>query len=75
MLGLLTVLAMVTAALWMRAPASQSAEEREWQTRGGDATQLSPALPVARDPSLAPPEMTSDTEIQLDKTAPAKQAP
>ncbi len=74
MLGLLTVLAMVAAALWMRAPASQSEEEIEWQSRGGDATQLSPALPVARDPGLTP-EMTSDTEIRLDKTASPKQEP
>ena len=74
MLSLLTALTMIAVAIWIKPPASQSVEEIEWQSRGGDATQLSPAAPVARDPRLMP-EMTTDTEIRLDKTAPAKQSP
>ena len=41
---------------------------------GGDASQLTPGLPSAEDPSLIP-EMTSDSEIQLEKVVPPQQAP
>lgn len=75
MLGLLTVFAMVAAALYIRQPAELNEDEAKWRSEGGDATRLSSGLPAVQDSSLAPPEMTSDTEIQLDKTAPAKQAP
>lgn len=75
MLGLLTVFAMVAAALYIRQPNELNEVEAKWRSEGGDATRLSSGLPAVQDPSLAPPEMTSDTEIQLDKTAPAKEAP
>ncbi len=74
MLGLLTVFTMVSVALWIKQPASMSEEERRWHAEGGDASQLTPGLPSAEDPSLIP-EMTSDTEIQLEKVAPPQQAP
>lgn len=75
MLGLLTVFTMVAAALYLRQPAELNEEEAKWRSEGGDATRLSSGLPAVQDPSLAPPEMTSDTEIRLDKTAPANQVP
>ncbi len=72
-LVLLTVLTVVSTALWIKAPASTSDEELRWMSEGGDASRLSPGLPSAEDPGLLP-DMTSDTEIQLNKDA-AKQAP
>lgn len=74
MLGLLTVFTMVLVALWIKQPASLSEEEKRWQSLGGDASQLTPGLPTAEDPLLVP-EMTSDTEIQLEKVAPPRETP
>lgn len=74
MLGLLTVFTMVSVALWIKQPTSMSEEERRWHAEGGDASQLTPGLPSAEDPSLIP-EMTSDSEIQLEKVVPPQQAP
>jgi hypothetical protein len=74
MLGLLTVFTMVLVALWIKQPASLSEEEKRWQSSGGDASQLTPGLPTVEDPSLVP-EMTSDTEIRLEKVVPPRETP
>jgi len=71
MLVLLTVFSMVCAALWIKAPTGIDEDELKWRSEGGDATKLTPALPAVDDPDLVP-EMTTDTEIRLDKTAPAQ---
>jgi hypothetical protein len=72
MLVLLTVFSMVCAALWIKAPAGVDEDELKWRSEGGDAMKLTPGLPAIDDPDLVP-EMTSDTEIRLEKEAPAKE--
>lgn len=74
MLGLLTIFSMVSVALWIKQPATMSEEERRWHSEGGDASQLTPGLPTTEDSPLVP-EMTSDSEIRLEKEAPLREAP
>lgn len=70
MLLLLTVFSMVCAALWIKAPTGVDENELKWRSEGGDAMKLTPGLPAVDDPDLVP-DMTSDTEIRLEKQAPA----
>ncbi len=73
MLVLLTVFSMVCVALWIKPPTGVDENELKWRSEGGDAMKLSPGLPAVDDPDLLP-NMTSDTEIRLEKAAPAKDA-
>lgn len=73
MLLLLTVFSMVCVALWLKAPAEVDKAELQWRSEGGDAMKLTPGLPAVDDPALVP-DMTSDTEIRLEKQAPAKES-
>jgi hypothetical protein len=69
MLVLLTMLTMVSVALWIKKPAQSTDDDLRWSAEGGDATKLTPALPVAEDPDLAP-NLNSDLESRLEKPAP-----
>lgn len=70
MLAMLTIFSMVCVALWIKAPTGLDENDLKWRSEGGDATKLTPGLPVVDDPDFVP-EMTSDTEIRLEKQAPA----
>lgn len=72
MLVLLTMLTMVSVALWLKKPAQTSDEDLRWNAEGGDATKLTPALPVAEDPDMVP-DLSSDLESRPEKASP--QAP
>jgi hypothetical protein len=66
MLVLLTAFSMVCVALWMKPPTALDEDEMKWRSEGGDALKLTPGLPAVDDPDLIP-EMTSDTELKLEK--------
>ena len=72
MLLLLTVFSMVCVALWIKTPTGVDVDELKWRAEGGDAMKLTPGLPAVEDPDLVP-DLTSDTEIRLEKEAPSKE--
>jgi len=72
MLVLLTLLTMVSIALWIKKPAESTDDDLRWSAEGGDATKLTPALPVAEDPDMVP-DLSSDLESRPEKASP--QAP
>jgi hypothetical protein len=72
MLLLLTVFTMVSAAIWIKQPSQTSDEEEvRWVSEGGDASKITPGLPLSEDPGLVP-DLTPDVEITLDKAGNGK---